>query len=38
MASQDILLNGPLQNIPPVRFESIDEEIRRKKAIRTKEV
>ena len=38
MTSPDILLNGPLQNIPPVRFESIDEEMRRKKAIRTKEV
>ena len=34
-ASQDILLNGPLQNIHPAKFQSIDEEIIRKAAIRT---
>ena len=36
MASQDTLLNGPLQNIHPVIFQSIDEEMIRKAAIRTK--
>ena len=35
-ASQDILLNGPLQNIHPVKFQSIDEEMIRKAAVRTK--
>ena len=35
-ASQDILLNDPLQNIHPVEFQSIDEEMIRKAAIRTK--
>ena len=35
-ASQDILLNGPLQNIYPVRFQSIDEEMIRRAAGRTK--
>ena len=34
--SQDVLLNGPLQNIHPVKFQSIDEEVIRKAAIRTK--
>ena len=33
-ASQDILLNGPLQNIHPGKFQSIDEEMMRKAAIR----
>ena len=33
--SQDILLNGPLQNIHPVNFQSIDKEMIRKAAIRT---
>ena len=36
MASQDILLNGPLQNLHPVKSQSIDEERIRKAAIRTK--
>ena len=35
-ASQDILLNGPLQNIYPVKFQSIDQKMIRKAAIRTK--
>ena len=34
--SQDILLNDPLQNIHPVKFQSIHEEMIRKAAIRTK--
>ena len=34
--SQDILLNGPLQKIHPVKFQSIDEKMIRKVAIRTK--
>ena len=34
--SQDILLNGPLQNIHPVKFQSVHEEMIRKAAIRTK--
>ena len=34
--SHDILLNGPLQNIHPVKFQSIDEEMIRKAATRTK--
>ena len=36
MSSQGILLNGPLQNILLVKFQSIDKEIIRKSAIRTK--
>ena len=36
VSSQDILINGPLQNINPAKFQSIDEEIIRKAAIRTK--
>ena len=36
MASQGILLNGLLQNVHPVKFQSIDEEMIRKAAIRTK--
>ena len=36
MSSQGILLNGPLQNILLVKFQSIDKEIIRKAAIRTK--
>ena len=35
-ASQDILLNDPLQNIYPVKFQSIGEETIRKAAIRIK--
>ena len=35
-ASQNILLNGPLQNIHPVKFQSVDEEMIRKAMIRTK--
>ena len=35
-ASQGILVNGPLQNINPAKFQSIDQEITRKAAIRTK--
>ena len=35
-ASQDILLNGPLQDIYPLKFQSSDEEMVRKGAIRTK--
>ena len=35
-SSQDILLNIPLQNIHPAKFQLIDEEIIRKAAIRTK--
>ena len=35
-ASPDILLNGPLQNIHPAKFQSIDEEMIRKTVIRTK--
>ena len=34
--SQDILLNGPLQKIHLVKFQSIDEKMIRKVAIRTK--
>ena len=34
--SQDIWLNGPLQNIDPVKFQSIDEKIIRKAVIKTK--
>ena len=33
---QDTLLNGPLQNIHSVKFQSINEKITRKAAIRTK--
>ena len=36
MASQDILLNGPLQNLHLVKSQSTDEEMIRKAAIRTK--
>ena len=35
-ASQDILLNGPLENTQPIKFQSIDEEMIRKAAITTK--
>ena len=35
-ASQNILLNGPLQNIHPVKFQSVDEEMIRKAVVRTK--
>ena len=35
-ASQDILLNGPLQNIHPVKFQSIDEKMIRKAVTKTK--
>ena len=35
-ASQDILLNGLLQNIHPIKSQSIDEEMIRKIVIRTK--
>ena len=35
-ASQDILLNGPLQNSHPVKFQSIDEEVIRKAVVRNK--
>ena len=35
-ASQDILLNSSLQNIYPFKFQSIDEEMIRKAAIRAK--
>ena len=35
-ASQDILLNGPLQDIHPLKFQSSDKEMIRKGAIRTK--
>ena len=38
MASQDIFLNAPLQNIHPIKFQSIEEEMIRKVAIRTKGV
>ena len=36
MASKYILLNGPSQNIHPVRFQPVDEEMTRKAAIRGK--
>ena len=36
MTSKDILLNGALQDIHPVKFQSIDEEMIRKAAIITK--
>ena len=36
MASKYILLNGPSQNIHPVRFQPVDEEMIRKAAIRDK--
>ena len=35
-ASQDILLNGALRNIHPIKLQSVDEEMIRKAAIRTK--
>ena len=35
-ASQDILLNGPLQNIHPVKFWQINREMIRESAFRTK--
>ena len=37
MASQGILINDLLQNVHPVKLQSIDKEMIRKAAIRTKE-
>ena len=35
-ASEDVLINGPLEQVHPVRFESINEELIRTAAIKTK--
>ena len=34
-ASEDILINGPIEKVHPVRFESINEELIRRAAIKT---
>ena len=36
-ASEDILINAPIEKVHPVRFESINEELIRRAAIKTKE-
>ena len=35
-ASEDILINGPIEKVHPVQFESINEELIRRAAIKTK--